>query len=463
MIQTTVNTHAPKIVVPQAEQPTQGKLVQPQVTAREILSNLKSKGSILDQIKAKQAEQPGMGAVVVPDPGSQNSGQQNEKVLEKDSKELQGNNNGANKEASGISEALKVPEITPAIFDDNSGEKKPEVPLEVEPKEEGEATLTIEENLKRMRTRNQETHKELEAKKKEAEDLRKKVEELETGKVIPTILQEKENEIQRLSSFEKIVSLKTSKEYQEAFVKPLNDKSLRLKEIAADYNIPEEVMKKAVGITNRADLNRFLSNHFDDVGALEVKEIIRDIQGITTKAREAESTPDKILADLQESNKRVQEVRNQERRQKIDTTAKQGWGNALTKIHKNNAAVELITKEGDDQRNQVVIPILSQAATEYGKTVKYLADLGVEHIPEELAEALSSAFLYSHAYAFSAQTRDAVLKHADELEKNTKRTNGMYRPAIGGGTVSSSSSSGAPATPRDALTNAQELRKKVMG
>ena len=77
--------------------------------------------------------------------------------------------------------------------------------------------------------------------------------------------------ISELERYEELVSLKTSPQYKEKFLRHLTDIKEKLAVIAKDYDIPEEIMSQAMSLQSRADLNRFLSSHFDEVGALEVK------------------------------------------------------------------------------------------------------------------------------------------------------------------------------------------------
>lgn len=331
-----------------------------------------------------------------------------------------------------------------------------QAPVDIDPLEaelDAANQVPAAENFKKLRIKAKETLKTLAQVQEEKARIEAELNKYKTGEVVPEILQEKENRIAQLSHYEKLHNLKMSPDYQEAFVKPLNKLQTRLSEFAKDYNIPPEQLNKALNITNQADLNRFLSDHFDEIGGLEVKQLLNEVKTIQTKAHDAEKEPAKALAELQEEHTRISQIRNAERKNGIAAKSKEGWVKSLFKIREEGKAQELIMKDTDPEFNdKVVKPIMTAAATEYGKIITLLAENGLENLSEELSFALARMVQLAHASAISIDSREAAIKHAKTLEQNTARTNGFIRPGIGSGRANSPEG-GTPkvhATPQEA-------------
>lgn len=347
-------------------------------------------------------------------------------------------------------EALKAEEEKRAAAAPPPEPKVEEVPPASEPKvEEPPAEDAVSEdpdtsvatNFKKVRTLLNETKTELSTTK---EDLTRTLTELDkykSGEVLPDVLAAKEAEIARLSRYEKVVSLKTSPEYQEKYVKPLSQVHEQLGAIAKDYNIPIQRLNQALATTNRAELNKFLSSHFDDVGAIEVKQLINQAQGLQAQALEAEKEPQTAMERLIQEGVAAKTARMEKQRESIKTSTKAAWEDTFNEIKKEGRAVELIYKDNDpDHNTRFVEPIVKQAAQEFGKIVNMLADNGLEDLPKELAGALAKAVLLAHASAVSLETRTAALKHAEEILANQSRTNRIYRPPVGSSAPGSESS-----------------------
>ena len=66
------------------------------------------------------------------------------------------------------------------------------------------------EHFKKLRTSHREVKKTLAEKIREAEELKDKVTKYETGEIVPDLIRQKDEEIARLSSYEKLVNLKGS-------------------------------------------------------------------------------------------------------------------------------------------------------------------------------------------------------------------------------------------------------------
>ena len=325
--------------------------------------------------------------------------------------------------------------------------------------------LTLADNLKRLRASNKETVKKLKEVEEVKVKLEKDLEDYKKGNTIPEKIQEYEDKITELSYWQKLHNFKASDEYQEKYQTPLTEARNKLNEIAADYKIPQEVMDEALNYSTGSELNNFLSEHFDAVGALEVKELIKGMKGTQALALEAEKQPLEALTRLQEENQAAKQVQDQQRKQVIATRSKGAWTSALTKIQAGGKVPELVYSSSDSEHNDnVVKPILTAASVEYGKMVRMLAEAGLKDLSPELAEALANSVLWGHASAVSVTQREEAVRYAEDLHSTLNRTAKFDRPAIGAPRRSQSNGAAptnelmTPAKAAEALLN-QTLRR----
>lgn len=314
--------------------------------------------------------------------------------------------------------------------------EEPEVQPEPQISDDPESDIPSEanaENFKKLRAKMREVREDAKTKAQRLEELEREVEEYNTGKKIPDTLKSMEERISELSHYEKLHNLKMSPEYKDKFIKPLGAMQNKLGEIAKDYNLPIEVMKQAFQFTNRADLNRFLSEHFDEVGATEVKGIMNNIVDLQQQAQEAEKEPARMLQQLEAEHAEIQAERNMMRKTSINHRSRDAWSNAIARITRDGVAKELIYDPNNSEHNtNFVKPIRERAAQEFGKIVKDLYDGGLEVLDEKVAEALATAVLLGHASAVSIQSREAALAHAAETSQVLERRQKYNRPNIGG-------------------------------
>lgn len=330
-------------------------------------------------------------------------------------------------------------------------DSSPEISTSPEVSEEddiGVPDQAAPENFKKLRGVVKEVKKTLKQTQDENAALKANLSKYESGEVVPGVVQEKEQEISRLSHFEKLHNFKASPEYQDKFMRPLTETQNKLKEIFSDYGVPaadlDAVVSKAVSTGNRAELNRFLSEHLgnDELGASEAKQLILRAREIQGAAVEAEKEPAKILARLQEDSQALQAQREVTRKTKIAEVGRSSWVEALSDIRAKKEIQELIPRSDDPSFNQnIVNPILSRASTEYGKIIVELAKAGVTEVPKELAKALATMTLLAHATPVAIVTRNRALEHTDEMTRNLTRHHTLLRPPLGGGVPN------APAAP----------------
>lgn len=316
------------------------------------------------------------------------------------------------------------------------------------------------ENFRKLREKVKHTTKTLAEVKAEKDALEVKVKDYETGKEAPEVVRSMGTRIAELEHFEKLHSLKTSKEYRDAFIRPLEQLQSKAAQMAEEYGVPGEVLNRALGLRNR-DLNGFLEQHFDSVGALEMKGVINQMQHIRTKAGEAELEPARVLEQLRTEHDQIQTHRKMQQREVIVNRAKDGWQRAMAAVRQEGKARELIYREGDTKHNEnFVKPVVEAAGKEYGKLVRILAEHGLEELPEEVSYALSRMTLLAHASAVSIDSREAALRHAEEIEANTKRVDSYNRPTIGG--FSRSTASAPASKPKDLTTAVDDHLNKIL-
>lgn len=328
---------------------------------------------------------------------------------------------------------VEEPTVTSPLFD--KFKKVAQEEIKEEPKEEivpEEPDKSIATNFKNVRKILNETKTQLTTKEKELQEAKAELEKYKTGEVMPDLVMQKEAEIARLSKYEKLLSLKTSPEYQEKYIKPLSTIKDQLTAIANDYRIPPAKLLGAVNVRNQADLNKFLSSHLDDGGFLEVKQLIKQAQGIQDQAQAAEQEPQEAMQKLLAEGEQARIQKMTAQRESIKTTTRSVWEEAYNDVKEEGKALELIYKEDDPEHNKKFVePIVKQAATEFGKIVTMLAENGLEKLPKDLGTALAKAVLLAHASAVSLETRSMAVSQAEELLRHQARSARIYRPPVG--------------------------------
>lgn len=357
-------------------------------------------------------------------------------------------------------EEAKPVELKPEPTPDFGLEPKKEVVLESKPAEPIGADLSssseaqelpdepvpgsLPANYKLLKIQYKEKKQNLLKLTEEKQQLEQELEKYRTGTVVPEVLQQKENEIARLQTYEKLVNVKGSRAYKEQIIEPLTRNDNEIKQLFKDYDIPESEVSRFTALTNRADRNRFLAEHFDARGADQAEQLLQKSTEIRKRSAELESGSKDAIQTLEAEHQRIEGERDARRKETIAENARDSWVRALAKIRAEGRIKELIPKVNDQEFNQkFVTPILTAASVEYGKFVKKLAESGIQELTPELAEYAANMSLRAHAQALAQTTRDAALQYAEEAEEGTRIGNGYFRPAVGGG-VPSISSRAAP-------------------
>jgi hypothetical protein len=366
-----------------------------------------------------------------------------------------------------------APDVVPDITKEDISEEQPPVEepsedqaeaAEEAPDEEDELKGSAAENFKKLRTKLKEVENDSGKKDKLLEEVTKELESYVKGEKIPEELKKREERLAELENYERILNLKKSTYYQDNFVKPIQQLGDKLDKIAKEYNIDPAQMQRAVNLKSEADLNRFLSNNFDTVGATEVKNIIREYQGVRAQAIEAEKEPEKAMTAMIESANAARAQAKIKRLQAMQSITKDSWKKSLDQIRDEGKIRELIYKEGDiEHNNKIFKPIIEAAASEYGKLVKELVANGLEDLPEPLAYALSRMCQLAHASAVAIDSRERAVSMAEELQTNTQRTNKYTRPSVSGKVGAGGSSKSGAGDPSSPMEAAERILQQVRG
>jgi len=342
---------------------------------------------------------------------------------------------------------------SPGSEEDTGGDAEPVGDPQDEVVAEALSEQTSKEiNFKKVRKEFHETKKTLKEREEELKATKEKLQKYESGEDFPEIIKEKDRKIAELSKYEKAVALKTSDAYKEKYVKPIQAAKAKLKTIAEDYGLPPEKLGEVLNIKSARELNSFLSEHFDPVGAIEVKQLIGAIKETETQAQEAEKEPEEALKSIEQEYSELKQAERAKDVENIIKKSKGAWVKSVNQIRQEGKIKEFIPSDVDDDWNdKVVAPISEKAGQEYGKLMRVLAESGAKDIPEDAQFAIARMVQIAIASSFALQDRDRAEAEAAEIRANAARTHGYIRPRVGGGNSSGQSpSSRGPSNPNEA-------------
>lgn len=451
---------SPLSLLPQESQPQTAPVIDPQGIANRIA--VKQEMEKIEQKNPDPSLLRAMGAVI--------DDAQNKQGTDIPGRVEVGQQASAQPSAEGVRVSDGTRDLTAAFTGDSgdsssaTGTTPPDAnagtieedPIETSPEDISKETPDQQAlRFKTLRAASRELKKQHKELKEQFTAAKTRVDEFETGAAIPTLLQDKELEIERLRTYEALVNVKGSPMYKERIVDPLNQLGSQLKGYSEKYNIPEETFIQAIGIQNELQLNQFLSRKFDPATALEVKNVVTKMQGIQQEAAAMDAQPQQAFQFLHDEHTRIAQEQDAGRRSAIHDTAQSAWIKTIRKIEAEGTVPELIPIAGDSNHNEKVVQVLrGAAAKQYGTFVRHLADLGLKELPTGLAEALATACALSQGVGTAIVSREKWMNKAEGLQKDLQRTAPMWRPSIGsqGGTgpvnVNAGAASKPAATPR---------------
>jgi len=295
-----------------------------------------------------------------------------------------------------------------------------------------ETGVSLVENFKKLKTSYKTTKETLKAAEARTKELEQKLKDYDTGASVPSVIQDLENKVALSQKWEKLHNLKMSDEYAEEFVKPLDESKRRLSVLAEEYGLDIDDMEHAINLKSERDLNGFLSDKFDSIGAMEVKQLITKSRDIMTRAQAAEQEPAAVMQRLHEENTVRLAAADVARKSKITAVAKSAWREAVDDLQKEGKMTEIILRPDDPEHNEnYVKPILTQAGQEFGKIVSMLTEAGVKDLPVELTKALASMTARAHASAVAVASREATVTKLREMEEIVARVTNARSPNMG--------------------------------
>lgn len=289
------------------------------------------------------------------------------------------------------------------------------------------------ESLKALRQKADSYKSLLEAREAEILEREERLKKYETGEILPESVKNKLDRVSQLEQYEKLHALKTTTEYQEQYIQPIEDLKQKAAGIAADYGLSVGVIEKAYHIVNQKEQNAFLMKHFDTIGATEVKNLIEDMRDATNAKERAELEPQQALQRILEEKQNAEAFSTAQRLSTIERNANSGWVESITELTSGGDYPELTYTGNTEHDNTYVKPVLEEAAKEYGKFVKSLAALGARELPAELAKIVAKRFLLSQASSVMSASRAHHYNRAEEVISSARRSSPLLRPQIGGG------------------------------
>lgn len=290
---------------------------------------------------------------------------------------------------------------------------------------------TKEESLSALRKKNEALSAEREAKVSEAEELRTKIAKYESGETIPEPVRKLQDRVHELEHWEEVHNLKFSRGYKENFIEPLTNLQTEAQNLAAEYDIPADVFNQGLALTKEKDLNEFLLDHFDVLGAGKAKDLIQNINGIKGRQREAEAKPGEVLKEFESNYAARQEVELGQKMQAIEKNAVKGWSSGLAKLRAQELFPELeIT--GDLTRDNAANNVMQNASAEFGKAVKIMVMGGATNLPVEFLENMAQYYLLGHTSVSAAKSNEFYYTQNQDLIKTSRAQTPFRRPGVGG-------------------------------
>lgn len=327
-----------------------------------------------------------------------------------------------------------------------------------EPQTTEEEGSEIQESFRGIRKKLTHTENTLKEKETLIENLTRQVEE---SKKSTEEVQRLKDRIDQLEKYETIVSLKTSPQYVEKYVKPIEETKGKLQTLAKEYEIPAKILEDATRITSKRELNQYLGRYFDELGASEARGLIESLRSQQLQAQQAEEQPKQTLEQINNEIAQRTQAEEAQRGQKIATSAQEGYVEALQELQNEGKYPELVIRDGDEKHNSYSKPIINNAAAEYGKFVKLLHMVGGKDLPKEAAKIIAKRFLLAESALVMAESRAQMYDQTQNLLNSVKKNARFNRPAVGG-TVSATSAPVAPSRPQSPEQAADVLLNNVL-
>ncbi len=288
----------------------------------------------------------------------------------------------------------------------------------------------LHENFKKLRTSHKQVKEELESQNNLVAELTRKIEQYESGEVLPESVQQLQERVKELEPLKELRDLRLSPEYEEKYAAPLENAVSKARQFAQDYEIDPSILDHARELTNKKERNKFLRGHLDEVGTLEAVSILDEITLKENEIVDAESQPAVSFEQLKQERANYAREQEETRVSRIKTSAKSAWTDALTELRSSGEYPE-VTLTGDPKIDSRIKPIIEAASKEYGKMVTAFGKLKMADLPEDQAKILAKWALMAQSASLMALSRASHYREQQEVLATTRRHNPMYRPQIG--------------------------------
>lgn len=312
------------------------------------------------------------------------------------------------------------------------------LPDDIDPADEIDKLIDVSastgKNFKALRTKTKSLNKELGEIRSQLDEARLKLQEYDSGLAVPSLFQQQADRIAALERFERLYALEESPAYHEQILNPLKGIEEKFARIAQDNNTDPELIKKLSDVKNNLELNKILSNHFQDaVSVLEAKNLIVQAQDLYKKGAELKKDPANSLVAMQQENERIVAERKLRANKAIVDSSKGAWMESLGELKADKRFPEFSYRDNDTQYNETVVrPLLTKAAQEYGRLVKGFADSGLGELPKDLAKATAKMLLLAHQSAAATIERDSLRQEVADLRKQMGTRTQINRPSVTG-------------------------------
>lgn len=293
---------------------------------------------------------------------------------------------------------------------------------------------TKEENFKNIRnalkaSRNRVSELETELKAKEEE-----LQKLDTVTELEAKLEEANSKLEKLQKYEDIVGLYGTEGFKEEYYDKVDSIKSNIMNLANDYNVSEDVINRALTITNQRQLNEYLGQYFDVYSVQDIRKDIKEIQDIVSKREEAERNPVQTREYLLTNFAKKRDAMDKQSRENIKLASMSAWTEMSETYSNPQSGVAILQeKRGDSEHNETRMGILNNSSQEFGKLVAVLADNGLRSLPSNVARALASRFQLGETAAYAIVQSENLKKENDELRAELRKFTDYQRPLSNAG------------------------------
>lgn len=338
-------------------------------------------------------------------------------------------------------------------------------PVETPPVDDGE--LDRENNIKNLRTKAKTAVSENQTLKTRVSELEAKLAEQPSVTALTTQLNDAKQRVQQLEQYEVLFALQDNPEFKSKFID--GDKSLtgEMKTIAKDYGVEESIVDEFLTLTNRREIDEFLTENFDSEQARQdLKALKQKRDGLQRERKEFEKKPGESYAQF-EARKAQKETELLTQRDAHYTRIKnEGWGLAIAKnaeLPNDQKIMELVEVPGKKDHNEKVVrPTLNGAKSMY--------ESGLAHIEKAIrtksvlgpkfTEWFSNLCLQATASQMINTSRLGLHRKYQEAVSEQNKQRSMERPGLSTGARSSSNE--GTKKPKDGKDIAANIFQSVM-